>query len=81
MFQDVFILDTCRSCFVWVGSGASPNEKKNGFGYAHVSFLPINVRRVNGKPGGTFDRQLTELIGVIYRVRQKSNRLSYFANF
>ncbi len=35
--QDVFILDSGNMCFVWVGSGASPAEKKNGFGYAHVS--------------------------------------------
>jgi gelsolin len=33
--KDVFILDTPKSCFVWVGKGASPDEKKNGFGYAH----------------------------------------------
>lgn len=33
--NDVFILDTPKSCFVWVGKGASPTEKKNGFGYAH----------------------------------------------
>ena len=39
--QDVFILDTCTSCFVWVGSAASPSEKKNGFGYAHVRPLSI----------------------------------------
>jgi len=37
----VFILDTCRSCFVWVGNGASPREKFNGFGYAHVSLLYV----------------------------------------
>jgi len=41
--QDVFILDTCRSCFVWVGSGASPNEKKNGFGYAHVRDVSTRI--------------------------------------
>jgi len=35
--QDVFVLDTATKCFVWVGKGASPNEKKNGFAYAHVS--------------------------------------------
>jgi gelsolin len=32
---DVFVLDNGKSCFVWVGSGASPTEKKNGIGYAH----------------------------------------------
>jgi len=33
--NDVFILDTRKSCFVWVGHGSTPNEKKNGFVYAH----------------------------------------------
>lgn len=32
---DVFILDTGKQCFVWVGSGASPQEKQNGMAYAH----------------------------------------------
>jgi len=32
---DVFILDTGKECFVWVGSQASPTERQNGFGYAH----------------------------------------------
>jgi gelsolin len=33
--DDVFILDTSKSCFVWVGRGSTPDEKKNGFVYAH----------------------------------------------
>jgi gelsolin len=33
--EDVFLFDTQNTCFVWVGSGASPNEKKNGLAYAH----------------------------------------------
>jgi len=33
--NDVFILDVGNECFVWVGKGASPAEKKNGLGYAH----------------------------------------------
>jgi gelsolin len=37
--NDVFILDTPKSCFVWVGKGASPDEKKNGFGYAHQHLM------------------------------------------
>jgi gelsolin len=37
--NDVFILDTQKTCFVWVGSGASPNEKKNGFAYAHTHLM------------------------------------------
>jgi gelsolin len=37
--MDVFILDTPKSCFVWVGKGASPDERKNGFGYAHQHLM------------------------------------------
>lgn len=33
--NDVFILDTKKSCYVWVGRRANPNETKNGFSYAH----------------------------------------------
>lgn len=33
--DDVFILDSGKHCYVWVGSGASSNEKKNGLSYAH----------------------------------------------
>lgn len=33
--KDVFILDTGDNCFVWVGKGASHEEKQNGLGYAH----------------------------------------------
>jgi gelsolin len=36
---DVFIIDAPKSCFVWVGSGASPTEKHNGFGYAHSHLM------------------------------------------
>jgi gelsolin len=32
---DVFILDTAKECFVWIGSGASPQERQNGMAYAH----------------------------------------------
>lgn len=32
---DVFILDTSEQCFVWIGNGASPQEKQNGLAYAH----------------------------------------------
>jgi gelsolin len=37
--NDVFILDTPKSCFVWVGGKASEAEKKNGFGYAHQHLM------------------------------------------
>jgi gelsolin len=33
--QDVFILESPKSCFVWVGKGASSSEKANSMGYAH----------------------------------------------
>ena len=35
--KDVFILDTGKAVFVWIGSGASPAEKKNAMTYAHVN--------------------------------------------
>jgi len=33
--NDVFLLETSKTCFVWVGKNASAAEKQNGFGYAH----------------------------------------------
>ena len=39
ILQDVFMLNTGKELFVWVGSGASPNEKKNSLGYAHVCII------------------------------------------
>lgn len=35
MTNDVFILDTVKNVFVWVGKRASKAEKQNGVGYAH----------------------------------------------
>ena len=32
----MFVLDKGNAVFVWIGKGASPNEKKNGFGIAQV---------------------------------------------
>ena len=32
----MFILDTCRDVFVWIGNATSSNEKKNAMVYAHV---------------------------------------------
>ena len=32
----VFLVDTGKEVFVWVGSGASSDEKKNAMTYAHV---------------------------------------------
>jgi len=37
--HDVFILDVGNECFVWVGQNASPDEKKNGLGYAHQHLM------------------------------------------
>ena len=34
--SDVFIADTGKELFVWIGGGASPDEKKNAMTYAHV---------------------------------------------
>jgi gelsolin len=36
---DVFILDTGKQCFVWIGNKASPAERQNGFGYAHSHLM------------------------------------------
>ena len=33
--NDVFIIDIGDTCYVWIGSGASPLEKQNGMPYAH----------------------------------------------
>jgi gelsolin len=33
--DDVFVFETKKMCFVWIGKGATANEKKSGFVYAH----------------------------------------------
>lgn len=33
----VFIADTGKAVFVWIGGGASSDEKKHAMAYAHVS--------------------------------------------
>ncbi|XP_060552733.1 gelsolin-like protein 2 [Ruditapes philippinarum] len=33
--KDVFLLDTKKSLFVWIGKGASEAERRNAMGYAH----------------------------------------------
>lgn len=43
--QDVFLLDTKDTLFVWIGKGSSDSERKNAMSYAHVCiyrFLSIN---------------------------------------
>ncbi len=34
---DVFLVDTGKELFVWIGSGASPDENKNAMAHAHVT--------------------------------------------
>ncbi|XP_052780684.1 gelsolin-like protein 2 [Mya arenaria] len=48
--DDVFIVDTKKEVFVWVGKGASIDERRNGITYAHnylnktaYPYLPITV--------------------------------------
>ena len=36
--QDVFLIDVGTHCFIYVGTNASPAEKRNAMTYAHVSF-------------------------------------------
>ena len=43
--SDVFIADTGKEVFVWIGGGASPDEKKNAMTYAHVSGVRARGRR------------------------------------
>ena len=37
VFFVVFICDTGKECYVWIGRGASEAENKNAIPYAHVS--------------------------------------------
>ena len=37
----VFIADTGKECFVWVGKGASQNERRQAMSYSHVCFYPL----------------------------------------
>lgn len=38
-FSLVFIFDTGKELFVWIGKGASADEKKNAMTYGHVRIL------------------------------------------
>ena len=38
LFHTVFIADTGKEVFVWIGKHASEGEQKNGLTYAHVSW-------------------------------------------
>ena len=55
--NDVFIADIGTECFVWIGSGASPDEKKNGMAYAHNylsgtdhPLVPISIVKQGNEP-------------------------------
>lgn len=37
----VFICDTGKECFVWIGKKASIDERHKGLQYAHVSILDV----------------------------------------
>ena len=37
----VFIADTGKECYVWIGSGASAEENKNAMTYAHVNAIVV----------------------------------------
>ena len=37
----MFIIDSGKKVFVWIGSGASADEKKNAMTYAHVNYTKI----------------------------------------
>ena len=37
----VFIADTGKECFVWVGKGASQNERRQAMSYSHVRLYPL----------------------------------------
>ena len=46
----MFILDSGKHCFVWIGRGASHDEKKNGLSRAHVSGCcshSLNLKRIS----------------------------------
>ncbi|XP_067683379.1 gelsolin-like protein 2 [Haliotis asinina] len=54
--EDVFLLDTPSKVFIWIGSGASPDEKKNGLPRAHaymqsrtVVSSPLTVIKEGGR--------------------------------
>ncbi|XP_057306705.1 gelsolin-like protein 1 [Hydractinia symbiolongicarpus] len=59
--NDVIIVSTSRSCFVWIGKGASIDERKNCMTFAHNflqvqpnPFVPVTVLS-EGKKSADFD--------------------------
>jgi len=62
--NEVYVLDNGQAAFVWVGGGASENEKKNGYSYAHKIlqdtnhvFVPITIIK-QGQPCADLDTAL-----------------------
>lgn len=60
--NDVFVIDTGKECIVWVGSGASVDERRKGIQYAHNYLLktkhplvPVTVVR-EGQKSKAFDK-------------------------
>merc|ERR1712126_291295 len=58
--NDVFIINTGKHCYCWIGKGASIDERKNGLTYAsnylnktETPYLPITVVQ-QGKEGPDF---------------------------
>ena len=45
--KDVFVVDTGKALYVWIGNAASPDEKKNAMTYAHVRSKPTVARLVD----------------------------------
>ena len=80
--QDVFVLDTAGKCFVWVGNGASANEKKNGFAYAHVSCQQLCVFRADleglRRRGGGLSRLEMMLYSLTLTVNSVAQKLAQF---
>ncbi|WP_395239513.1 gelsolin/scinderin family protein, partial [Salmonella sp. s54412] len=59
--DEVFIADTGKEVFVWIGKTASKNEKKNGLAYAHNylnktkhPFIPVSVLK-EGQESDSFE--------------------------
>ncbi|XP_058972329.1 gelsolin-like protein 2 [Pocillopora verrucosa] len=40
--KDVFVVDNGKECFVWVGNGASVDERRKGMEYAHNYLMKTN---------------------------------------
>lgn len=63
--SDVFILDTGKACYVWIGSGADPEEKKNGIPYATLYLQRTCHKRaqITSLKEGQKSRGFNEIMG------------------